>query len=144
MTWRARWLHKSIKSCKNNLPDFANHIHILSNFMMTFDSLCVIYHLMTFFLLFSQMSSRLGQTISRYNAALGNHPTLEIGVQAQGQAPSDTSNISGNNGGGNSSAVHAMAHQPPPSHYKGSNLSYYDDRIKCNSQNNKWDRSPWP
>lgn len=64
------------------------------------------------------MSSRLGQTISRYNAALGNHPTLEIGGQQQSQVHSDNSSTTNTNGNG-TSAVHAMAHQPPPSHYKG-------------------------
>ncbi|OXA64695.1 Solute carrier organic anion transporter family member 5A1 [Folsomia candida] len=63
------------------------------------------------------MSSRLGQTISRYNTALGNHaPALDIGGQQHVQVQSDNSTSSGN---GRTSAVHAMAHQPPPSNYKG-------------------------
>src|SRR5437868_6903816 len=76
------------------------------------------------------MSSRLGQTISRYNAALGHHQQQDgAGGQPQGQvqASSDNSSGAGGGGGGNNSAAnnetsttaHAMAHQPPPSHYKG-------------------------
>jgi hypothetical protein len=68
------------------------------------------------------MSSRLGQTISRYNAALGHHQQQDGGAvgqqQQQGQVQADSS-VGGTSANNDSSAAHAMAHQPPPSHYKG-------------------------
>jgi len=61
------------------------------------------------------MSSRLGQTISRYNAALSHNQDGQQGHNQPDPFP----------GGGaplcesSHATVHAIAHQPPPSHYKG-------------------------